>query len=1467
REFCQQHQDFALLENQANLGYTRTMNRGLAAVNAPWVVMLNSDTLVSAGWLAGLLRCIGSDPAIGIVGPLSNAASWQNVPLLRNDSQEFAVNRLPAGLDVAAMARLVASASARRYPRVPVLNGFCLLLRRSLLQTLGPLDAGLFPHGYGEENDYCLRAADAGYALAVADDVYVHHAKSASFGQERRRALCAAGAQALQQKYGIARIEALTASMKADLALNGIRRSIQAALATQRETTSGDPLSLRMLFLLRGPAGGGGAHSVLQEAAEMHRLGTTVRVAVEPDLLPAYLRAYRDQPEAATILAGWDETVLASQAAGFDVAIATICTSVRLLEAVATANPAILPAYYVQDYEPLFYEPGSPTREEALDSYTRLPGALLFAKTGWVAAQVESAHGLPVVKVQPGIDLALYRPLARQPQACIKLAAMIRPQTPRRAAQRTMRVLARVAERLASSSPTVEIALFGCDSDDPQFAALPREFQFENRGVLCRPEVAALLQQSDLFIDLSDYQAFGRTALEAMACGCAAVVPVHGGCDEYAIDGVNALVVDSHDEAQCIERICSLLRDRAALQGLQLAGSLTASRFGLRGAALSILHVAARGVATRQPPMQKVPARDALQCARDPAPVLERAQATPPLRHQESRLPLTVLVLSWDVGHNPVGRSYMLAEVLNRVVRNVVLAGFGFERYGSQVWEPVRDARLPVIRMPASDTAGLLTQVDRIAQRVKPDIVIACKPRMPSLQLAAAIKHRTGCPLILDIDDHELAFFNGAQELSLAGLSALPAADPASEASLPFGRLWTSVAQHMRRFADEILVSNVALHRQFGGTVLPHVRDETVFDPALYSRQLSRLEYGIAPQAKVILFFGTPRLHKGIDALAVATSKLHDPAWRLVIVGSSTDRSVTNGIEKLAPGRVSWLPNQPFDAIARVLAMADVVCLPQDESHPVSHYQLPAKAIDAIGMGVPLLVTGTAPLMQLVHDGVAIAVERDQLAQAIERAVDASGQWARQVRPAFLAHYSHDAAARTLRTVLKRVLDHADPMRTDDLPALVRQQRRLLGLPGSAAPRRPPAGRGRDVVMFWKQNDSGIYGRRVDMVARYLASRSDVRRVLLIDAPISEHDLLRLRDAGGAATQDRLIYTRSYEKQFGLRDDGKLSCHVFIYQPGTWRTGTVDNGRAPLTEGYTAWLAQLFDREKVDPSKSIFWIYPRNYHAPALLQRFRPYRTVVDIVDDHRAWPGVSSEEKARLSDNYRDTLARADMAFVNCASMQQEMAQWFDGLRLVPNGCDLSMPAGVPVGSPCFDALRRHAGKVIGYVGNLESKIDLVLLKKIALRFPECKLALLGSTHANPAVLELQDQPNVLLPGIVPYDLLAAWMERFDVGIIPHLDTPLTRSMNPLKLYVYLAHRLPVVSSCVSNVDASAPCVTIGASHEDFLARLQHVLDSGRVAGAKQDAYIRSNSWAARLAPHVDLLLEPLHHGKTIPA
>lgn len=172
---------------RSSSSYTKAVNRGIIAGTAETIVVLNSDVIVPYRWLSKLRRALYSSPRIGMVGPLSNSACYQSVPVL--SPHHWAQNALPEGITVETMNSLLESNSFSKYPVVPLLNGFLFAVRRDVVKAVGVFDEIKFPHGYGEENDFCLRVRKAGYSLLVADQLYVYHSKSVSFGKLRRTEL------------------------------------------------------------------------------------------------------------------------------------------------------------------------------------------------------------------------------------------------------------------------------------------------------------------------------------------------------------------------------------------------------------------------------------------------------------------------------------------------------------------------------------------------------------------------------------------------------------------------------------------------------------------------------------------------------------------------------------------------------------------------------------------------------------------------------------------------------------------------------------------------------------------------------------------------------------------------------------------------------------------------------------------------------------------------------------------------------------------------------------------------------------------------------------------------------------------------------------------------------------------------------------------------------------------------------
>ena len=181
-----------LHRNPVNLGFVRSVNRGMALHADRDVVLLNSDTEVANDWLDRLHAAARSAPDVATATPFSNNATICSYPF------EGWGAGTPGTLGLAAMDGLFASANRGRTLDLPTAVGFCMYIRRECLDQLGAFDAERFGRGYGEENDFCMRALKSGWRHVLAADVYVYHEGSVSFSEERFALMKAASAALLE---------------------------------------------------------------------------------------------------------------------------------------------------------------------------------------------------------------------------------------------------------------------------------------------------------------------------------------------------------------------------------------------------------------------------------------------------------------------------------------------------------------------------------------------------------------------------------------------------------------------------------------------------------------------------------------------------------------------------------------------------------------------------------------------------------------------------------------------------------------------------------------------------------------------------------------------------------------------------------------------------------------------------------------------------------------------------------------------------------------------------------------------------------------------------------------------------------------------------------------------------------------------------------------------------------------------
>lgn len=233
---------FEVVTNEVNLGYTCTVNKAINLCAPTDVVLLNSDTVTTSRWLENLRYAAYAQPRVATVTAMSDHAGAFSAPEMGT------FNPVAPHLDRESHARLVVQAQAGRLLEVPTGNGFCMYMRRSAIDAIGTFDEQKFPRGYGEENDFCMRALRCGWLNLVCDKAYVFHKRSQSF-QGEKEALMLAGAAQLGQDYPEYRL--LTQRFR-DAEFSHVRYLARKAMAKAR---SSDALP-RLLYVISTQTGG-----------------------------------------------------------------------------------------------------------------------------------------------------------------------------------------------------------------------------------------------------------------------------------------------------------------------------------------------------------------------------------------------------------------------------------------------------------------------------------------------------------------------------------------------------------------------------------------------------------------------------------------------------------------------------------------------------------------------------------------------------------------------------------------------------------------------------------------------------------------------------------------------------------------------------------------------------------------------------------------------------------------------------------------------------------------------------------------------------------------------------------------------------------------------------------------------------------------------------------------------------------
>lgn len=269
-------------------------------------------------------------------------------------------------------------------------------------------------------------------------------------------------------------------------------------------------------------------------------------------------------------------------------------------------------------------------------------------------------------------------------------------------------------------------------------------------------------------------------------------------------------------------------------------------------------------------------------------------------------------------------------------------------------------------------------------------------------------------------------------------------------------------------------------------------------------------------------------------------------------------------------------------------------------------------------------------------------------------------------------------------------------------------------------------------------------------------------------------------------------------------------------------------------------LSRLMERFRCDRT----FIISFDYRAATLFRAVKgDVGTVYYVVDEISEFD-FAARYKRRILREEAETIKAADLVIATSQPLLEKVLQNNRNSKTISHGVDIDIYLNSGGEGACPEDMQKIPGPIIGFMGKIESWVDIDLICSLSRRLPGCSFVLIGD-HTVP-IEGLLLNPNVYYLGRKQKDELPSYLQRFDIGLIPFRQNELVRNVNPLKLYEYLAAGLPVISTpmnAVSNYEHLD--VHIAETPDDFEFRIKKILNGEvRADIATRVSYAASNSW-----------------------
>ena len=544
----------SVIKNKQNRGFAATVNRGISHGTAEYVCIMNTDVIVTDGWLTRMLVALESDPRNCLVNPATNNTALINVDMYEGRSY--------LDMDLA-----LTRQSAIRYPEI-MPTGFCFMYRRSLVEEIGPFDEAY--GSYGEETDFWFRAINhvtdegvlLGYKAVMADNVYLFHERGTSFSQ------LGTDDHAAQRKSGSTRFHSMhpqfaewSKGYNVEDSLGGLRRSIPTKAFTRESAGN-------VAWAVKSSGACGGMYYIADIANRMIEEGYNVKICLIPDeTLDAEGNRVASQKQAVIgnlrtspiLFNNREEFVREFKNRVFDgpgVLFSAVTELTPSCIDIGKRHDGLQVINHVQSWDiDLAKELGRDELVPMIENcYKAIPN---IVSSRWVTEEIKKLGGEVIAHIPPGVNPDLFHDRNREEGGDERttFGIIMLKDNPFKGYERGIKFCSALIKEARDRKQDIRVLAIGTDSIQ------------EARGVigvggLSQAKIADMLgREIDVLVDPATVHSYGLPGLEALFSGASFLCWDNKGVNDYKIhfeDDVTVLENDS-DSKEWVDAAFSLV--------------------------------------------------------------------------------------------------------------------------------------------------------------------------------------------------------------------------------------------------------------------------------------------------------------------------------------------------------------------------------------------------------------------------------------------------------------------------------------------------------------------------------------------------------------------------------------------------------------------------------------------------------------------------------------------------------------------------------------------------------------------------------------------------------------------------------------------------------------------------------------------------------------------------------------------